>query len=480
MLNLQAKPVELNIFWTATVLAIVSMFAGFMLDEPLFYLVPAALLFAYQLVLNYKKIFFLLLLVTPGATEFYSSSGFSTTLPTEPIMIVLMLTFLFFVIMKREILDKDFFTHPLAIIIYIHFGWMMFTTIFADEIVISLKYLLAKLWFIVSFFAVGGLVIKEFKDFKIAFWCLFVPTLILTIYTLNNHLHYQFRFSEVNKTMVPFFRNHVNYAVFLALMLPLTINATKWYHKYSWQKMLLKFGVVILLLGIYFSYTRSSWLSVAGALAAYFLIKHNKLMPAVAATIVLVIAFVIYMLHDNKYLDYAPEYTKTIYHSNFSDHMESTISLEDVSSAERIYRWVAAMHMVEDKPGLGFGPGQFYFNYKEYTVNKFETYISRNSEESTVHNYYLQVTVEQGFLGLAIWVTLLVLILYKGQSLYNKFKDPFYKGMTMAVTLSIITIIVNIALSDLIEADKIGTAFVMFMAVLINLELQYRRKLERG
>ena len=280
MLNLQAKPVELNIFWTATVLAIVSMFAGFMLDEPLFYLVPAALLFAYQLVLNYKKIFFLLLLVTPGATEFYSSSGFSTTLPTEPIMIVLMLTFLFFVIMKREILDKDFFTHPLAIIIYIHFGWMMFTSIFADEIVISLKYLLAKLWFIVSFFAVGGLVIKEFKDFKIAFWCLFVPTLILTIYTLNNHLHYQFRFSEVNKTMVPFFRNHVNYAVFLALMLPLTINATKWYHKYSWQKMLLKFGVVILLLGIYFSYTRSSWLSVAGALAAYFLIKHNKLMPS--------------------------------------------------------------------------------------------------------------------------------------------------------------------------------------------------------
>jgi len=37
MLNLQAKPVELNIFWTATVLAIAAMFAGFMLEEPLFF-----------------------------------------------------------------------------------------------------------------------------------------------------------------------------------------------------------------------------------------------------------------------------------------------------------------------------------------------------------------------------------------------------------------------------------------------------------
>lgn len=96
MLNLQAKPVELNIFWTATVLAIAAMFAGFMLEEPLFFLVPVGFLFSYQLIINYKTIFFLLLLVTPGATEFYFTGGFSTTLPTEPIMIVLMLTFFFF------------------------------------------------------------------------------------------------------------------------------------------------------------------------------------------------------------------------------------------------------------------------------------------------------------------------------------------------------------------------------------------------
>ena len=475
MLNLQAKPVELNIFWTATVLAIAAMFAGFMLEEPLFFLVPVGFLFAYQLIINYKIIFFLLLLVTPGATEFYFTGGFSTTLPTEPIMIVLMLTFFFFLMMKRENLDKAFFTHPLAFVLYLHFIWMIFTSIFADEIVISLKYMVAKTWFIVAFFCVAGMVIKNINHYKAAFWCLFVPTVLLTIYTLINHMHYQFRFSEVNKTMVPFFRNHVNYAVFLALMLPLTIAATKWYERFTWQKMVLKLGVIILMLGIYFAYTRSAWLSVMGALVAYYLIKNNKLIPAAFIAIVGVIIFVFYMMHDNKYLFYAPEYTKTIYHSDFSDHMESTISLEDVSSAERIYRWVAAVHMIEDKPVLGFGPGQFYFNYKEYTVNKFETYISRNEEQSTVHNYYLQITVEQGFIGITIWVLLLLSILYLGQRLYNKYKDSEYKAMAMAITLSIITIIINISLSDLIEADKIGTCFFMFMAILINLDVHYKR-----
>ncbi|MFI5171861.1 MAG: O-antigen ligase family protein, partial [Chitinophagales bacterium] len=188
--------------------------------------------------------------------------------------------------------------------------------------------------------------------------------------------------------------------------------------------------------------------------------------------------FVIYMVHDNKYLDYAPEYTKTIYHTHFSEHMESTITLEDVSSAERIYRWVAALHMIEDKPVIGFGPGQFYFNYKPYTINKFETYISRNSEKSTVHNYYLQVTVEQGFIGLFIWLSLLLYALSIGQKLYNKLQDKFHKNLAMAITLSLITIIVNIALSDLIEADKIGTMFFLLLAILVNLDIYLRKKAE--
>ncbi len=475
MLNLQAKPVEFNIFWAAVAMAVTAMFAGVLLNEPLFYLTPVALLFAYQMVLNYKYIFYLLLIVTPAAVEFYLPSGVSVSLPTEPVMVIFMFTFLFFIIMKREIFDREFLSHPLTIILYIHFVWIIITAIFSADIIISLKYVLAKTWFIVSFYFIAALVVKNLDGFKTIFWCLFAPTLILVIYTLNNHMHYQFLFSQVNKTMVPFFRNHVNYAVFLALMFPFLFVASKWYKKYSWQKIVIDLSKALFLVAIYFSYTRSAWLSVAGAFVAWMLIRNNKLLYGVGATILGVILFVFYMLHDNKYLDYAPEFTKTIYHTHFSEHMESTITLEDVSSAERVYRWVAALHMIEDKPVMGFGPGQFYFNYKEYTTNKFETYISRNNEKSTVHNYYLQVTVEQGFIGLLIWLVLLVYALYLGQKLYKKLLDNYHKNIAVATTISLITIIINIALSDLIEADKIGTSFFMFLAILVNLDLYFRR-----
>jgi hypothetical protein len=63
-------------------------------------------------------------------------------------------------------------------------------------------------------------------------------------------------------------------------------------------------------------------------------------------------------------------------------------------------------------------------------------------------------------------------IVYLGQQLYHKYTDKHIKNLALALTLSIITLIVNIALSDLIEADKIGTSFFFFMAILVNIDLQ--------
>ncbi|MFN3939796.1 MAG: O-antigen ligase family protein, partial [Chitinophagales bacterium] len=164
----------------------------------------------------------------------------------------------------------------------------------------------------------------------------------------------------------------------------------------------------------------------------------------------------------------------TIYHHDFADHMAATTTLEDVSSAERIYRWIAGVRMVQAKPITGFGPSQFFSNYQEYSVNKFITYISRNEEKSTIHNYYLQLAVEQGFPGVIIWFVLIIMVLILGQKLYHCTTGEA-RTLAMAVTLSYITILVNIALSDLIEADKIGTLFFMLMALLVVLDLHHNK-----
>ncbi|MFT7587831.1 MAG: O-antigen ligase [Limisphaerales bacterium] len=221
---------------------------------------------------------------------------------------------------------------------------------------------------------------------------------------------------------------------------------------------------------MYFSYTRSSWISLVVALVGYFLIKKNLLKEATIIGVIIVFASSGYLLQNNRYLDYAPDFSKTIYHDDFSDHMAATTSLEDVSSAERIYRWVAGWYMFTDKPITGFGPGNFFPHYQNYTVSSFYTYISRNEEQSTIHNYYLLSMVESGLIGSLLFWALIITALFRVQAAYQKQTSREGKNLAVALAVSLITILVNLFFSDLLEADKIGTMFYALLALIIVLD----------
>ncbi|HAE13190.1 MAG: O-antigen ligase family protein [Chitinophagales bacterium] len=465
---------EKQLLFTGAGILLISIFAAILANEPLICLAPVAFLITCQIIIDFRPLFFLLLLSTPLAIEYRFDGGFGTDLPTEPLEVLLMFTFIFYALLRKEQISRRFLLHPVSILLYIHLAWIIIAVIFSQDVAISFKWLLAKIWYVVVFYVIGGHIMQDKNAWRTFFWCLFVPTVGVVIHTLMRHAAYNFAFSEVNKSMWPIFRNHVNYAVYLALFLPFTFVAAGWYERGSWKKFFIRLGGILIAVAIYFSYTRSAWLSLAVALVCYFLIRWNTLMPAVFLGIAGAIIFVVYMLHDNTYLQYAPDYKKTIYHTDFNQHMEATTSLEDVSSAERIYRWIAGVKMIEDKPFIGFGPAQFESNYQEYAVNKFTTYISRNEEKSTIHNYYLMVTVEQGFPGLLFWMILLVAILYYGQRSYTR-SGPAHKPIMMATLLAFITILINIALSDLIEADKIGTMFFLFAAMIVVADLKERK-----
>lgn len=63
----------------------------------------------------------------------------------------------------------------------------------------------------------------------------------------------------------------------------------------------------------------------------------------------------------------------------FEDHIMATTYGTDISSAERYYRWIAAIRMSEDHPYFKVGPNNFYDFYKPYTIT-FKTWVSRNPE----------------------------------------------------------------------------------------------------
>jgi len=463
------------IFPAFSLLTLSSVFAGIYFQSFIPYLIPFAIIFGYITIADFKKIFYLLWICIPLSIEVQLGGGFGTDLPSEPLIILLMLIFLFYIILYPQKINIDFIKHPIIQVLFIHLLWIAVCVIYSSLFYVSFKFLLAKLWYIITFVFLTSLLIKDLKDFKPLFWCIFIPALFVVVQTLFRQAGYGFTFADVNECVSPFFRNHVSYAAFLAVFYPFIWLANKWYQKGTFKYNLLRFSKLLFLIAIYFSYTRAGWLAILIAFGCYFIFKHKLIIHSLIAGLILLIGISYYSLKENKYLGFAPEYRTTIYHEQFMEHMSGTVNLEDLSTAERVYRWIAAIKMSGEKIITGYGPGNFVNFYKGHTVTKFTTYVSGNEEKSGVHNYFLMTLTDQGVIGLVIFIALCVIMLLQGQKIYHQTKTPQDKTYVMSILLSIIIILVFSMLNDLIEVDKIGSFFFMAIALLVNQHLKNRQ-----
>ena len=460
------------LFWVFAGLSLLSFFAGAITNYYFLFGAPAALLLGYLCLVDFKKVYYLLWALIPLSTEIYLPGGLGTDIPDEPFMLLLTGVFFLYLIRNGKEMDKRFFVHPITLLLFAHLAWMTVAMITSSLPLVSIKFLLAKAWYVVSFYFMAGLLLKTEQDQKKWLWWIFIPLILTVTYVFVRHASYGFSFKDVNRAMSPFYRNHVNYACLLALFFPLVWFARTWYKAFSFRWLLLVGGAGLLLVAIQFAYTRAAYVGLAIALGAYFIIRLRLTLPVLLLTLAGAIVGVGYMLHQEKYLEYAPDFEKTVTHYKFDNLLEATAKGEDISTMERVYRWVAGKHMIEDKPLVGFGPGNFYNFYRSYTVSSFETYVSDNPEKSGIHSYYLMTTVEQGLPGLLIFLTLSFSVLLLGQRVYHRTLDPFRKGWVMAITLSAIVIDALLLINDMVETDKVGSFFFFFMAMLVRMDLE--------
>ncbi|MCB9282537.1 MAG: O-antigen ligase family protein [Lewinellaceae bacterium] len=460
------------IFWAFAGISLLSFFVGIATNYLFLLGTPALLLVGYLAVVDFKKVYFLLWALIPLSTEVYLPGGFGTDLPDEPFMLLLTGVFFIYLIRHGKELDKRFFVHPISMLLFLHLAWMTVAMITSSLPLVSVKFLLAKTWYVVSFYFMAGLLLKNEADKKQWLWWVFIPLMLTVTYVVIRHAGYGFSFKDVNRAMSPFYRNHVNYACLLALSFPLVWYARRWYKAWSFRWLLLVGGAVLLLVAIQFAYTRAAYVALVIALGAYFIIRLRLTFPVLLLTLAGAVVGVVYLVHQDKYLDYAPDFEKTVTHYKFENLLEATAKGEDISTMERVYRWVAGKHMVEDRPLTGFGPGNFYNFYRSYTVSSFETYVSDNPDKSGIHSYYLMTAVEQGMPGLLIFISLCFAVLLLGERVYHRTRDPFRKHWVMAITLGAIVIDALLLINDMVETDKVGSFFFFFMAILVRMDLE--------
>ena len=433
---------------------------------------PIVALVVYISIVDFSYLYWLLIASIPFSTEIYLPNGLGTDLPTEPLIIGLMLLFGVFVLRNIRHLSADILRHPLTLLLILHLAWIFISTLTSDLFVVSFKFFLAKVWYVSTFFFLTAYLVRDERDFKRFFWVFFWPFITVTMIIFTRHGIAGFSFMDIHAIMHPFQRNHVNYAAALSLFFPFLLFARHWYAKGSKRKWLLTLASIFVFVAIYFTYTRAAYIALIIALGAYYVIRWKLMRHTLVLASIVIIAGVWNLVDNSKYLDFAPNFDRTISHNNFDNLIEATYKMEDISTMERVYRWVAAGQMMPERPLLGWGPGNFVNFYKSFTVTSFQTYVSDNPEKSGPHSYFFMTLVEQGLIGFLIFVVFLFAIFIRGERLYHRLsKHPFRQQVVMTCLLSTVIISAFLLINDLIETDKIGSFFFINLAVIIRQDL---------
>lgn len=443
----------------------------------LFFALPFAFLFLVLMMLNWKLAYWILLFSIPVSMQlFFFGESLSTSLPDEPLMWLFLLMFAFMFAHNPKVLPEWWWRNPITLVIALQFLWLIVAVIFSDETLYSIKFLLAKCWFITSFFILPIFIFKEKKDFKKGFFLLLISMLITMVIIFIRHAARGFLFSKIEKAIAGIYYNHVDYSTIISMFLPVICIAyglmkgkTKW-----WVRPLVFFIILFYIVAIYFTFARAAMLAVVFSFVVYVAIRLrlvNLVMPVFFAGITMILVF---LVKNDKYLDYRPNYEHTFTQKNFEDLMVATFRGEDMSSMERLYRWIAAIRMSKDRPVTGYGPNSFYYHYKPYAVSMFRTYVSRNPEQSTTHNYFLYMLVGQGWPAMILYGILVMVIFAQAQKIYYRFKDRFYKKVTLALAMMFAAGFINNFFSELWETHKVGALYFLCMSLLIILDRKSR------
>ena len=243
------------------------------------------------------------------------------------------------------------------------------------------------------------------------------------MYTVINHASYDFGEQEGHWVMWPFFKDHTIYGAIIAMALPLAIGLLFLNNTISFSKCLYGVIILVILIGLYFSYTRAAWLSVVGAIFVFLFLKYKVKFKYLFTTAICMLAIIFISwdkiqmeLKRNKF-----EHTT----EEFSERIQSAANVStDASNLERINRWECAIEMFKERPVFGFGPGTYAFEYARYQKPESLTIISTNfGNMGNAHSEYLSALSETGIIGFFSFILVVVVIFYRSIKLYLKTKE---------------------------------------------------------
>jgi putative inorganic carbon (hco3(-)) transporter len=395
--------------------------------------------------------------------------GIGVSLPTEPLMVGALLIFIFRALTGRAV-DSRIYKHPISVFIYVYLGWMIFTTITGEMPLVSFKFVLAKIWFLVTGYFLMTHIFNNQDNITRFMWLFIISLMGVVVYTVVHHSQYGFDMKAGHWVMSPFFKDHTSYGAVLAMFIPISIALLFMRGLSPLLRFVLFVAAGILIVGVVLSYTRAAWVSLAGAAGVGLLLMARFKFRTLLVTAGLAGAFV-WTAQDDLLL--ALEKNRQESSDNLSEHVSSISNVSsDASNLERLNRWNCALALFNERPLVGWGPGSYQFVYAPYQRSGDLTIISTNNADGgNAHSEYLGPLAEQGMPGMLLMLLLVFMVFSLG---FRMVYAPLPTNLKLAVVgalLGLTTYFIHGVLNNYLDTDKAAIPFWGFISVLVAADL---------
>lgn len=400
--------------------------------------------------------------------------GLGLALPTEPMMILFFALLLLRLVLNFSV-DYAFLKHPIVVASILYLFWYFVTTLTSSMPVVSLKSFIAKCWFAGVFFFFLSQQLVNKKVINILLVATIAGATIMVLYTVLRHASEGFVRTHSYTIMRPFFSDHGIYAAFIAMYVPVlfvfvfygkSLNFNRF-----WRFVFL--GLLgLFVLGIVFSYTRATWLSIVAMIGFGVLVRYKVTFKQLLAFLILAITILSW---QSERILYELSRNKQDSADRLENHIKSVGNIStDPSNMERINRWKCAVAMAKERPIFGFGPYTYTFQYAPFQRPEDLTIISTHAGTlGNAHSEYFMALSEMGFVGLGLLFALFMSSIYVGLKLFRESEILWVRNLSIGLILGLVTYYSHAFLNNYSEYDKIGVPLWSFLAILTALDLYH-------
>ncbi len=150
------------------------------------------------------------------------------------------------------------------------------------------------------------------------------------------------------------------------------------------------------------------------------------------------------------------------------------ITPENFAVVERMAHLQAAWHIIQERPWLGMGPGNFSLAYERLVYSgQSPTWIKPwYDSRGHAHNYYLHIGAEAGALGLIAYLGFLGSVWYTGLQAIQSARDWFTRSIALG-GIGVIGAVTGHNLFENLHVLNMGVQFGAIIALLVGIRLNH-------